>query len=213
MKGSKELKAVDYQVTQSSPWVMDSSATSAAPNVALLNGINIGDDMYTRDGRMIKMNTISIKGTVWYSGSATSGFGCNMRFMLVLDRQRNNTAWVAGDLGNILGGLTENKTDVTKGPFSFKRPDYAQRYAILSDFVISRDQWGTGEGPAKKTSTFKIFKKLNLPVSYSGISSSDTVISTNALYLIAFSDCQNANASPAYAPYVSWTGRLTFVDS
>lgn len=218
-RGGKELKNVDVEIDDANKWIMDSSQVYTAPKYLLLNGTNQGTAAYHRDGRMIKMLTLSLKGECYIDPTATAGHAANIRVMVVLDRQHNSTAWASSDLTLILGGLNGKGDSLNPSVYAKPRPEYMQRFAILADFVIHRDAWQSGEGPYKKQGSFKIFKRLGIPVTYSATQASNNLpinadIATNALAIIAFTDCAGVDNTPANtrAPSLKFMSRLTFSD-
>ncbi len=154
-----EFKSVD---TQSELAITDT------PQIRLINALQKGDDFNNRDGRSVRFKSVQLKWTVQLNPLNTLGV---VRCMVVIDKQANATLMTIGDL------LDETHTN------SFKNLNFRKRFVILKDETITLQDSG------EKSMHINWYKKLDMITIYDdsdtgGISD----ITTNALYLVIFSD-------------------------
>jgi len=150
-----------------------------AGDVLLINGVAQGDDYNARQGRKIFMKSCLIRITVYENAGDTYPTGEIGRIMLVYDMQSNG---VAPTVANIL------QTASWDAPNNL---DNRNRFKVLYDkeFTTAAAAFAAGAlaagSPAPRI--FKIYKKLNLPVTFSGTGATVGAIATGSLYLLYIS--------------------------
>lgn len=151
---------------------------TTAGTLTLLNGVAVGDDYNTRDGRKIKMKSINFK-IFGYAGAAVAN-GDHVRCMIVYDTQANGAApTVAGIL----------QTTSALAPLNL---DNRARFKVLYDKWQRVEAFNYAAGVISAGSFvpphFRFYKKLMLDVQYSGTTNAIGSISTGSVYLLTISD-------------------------
>ncbi len=149
----------------------DGTIASAASSTATLNhlsSIAVGDDFNSRDGRKVRMKSIQIKGSLQMHTTAT-----NTRFRMVLFQDTMNT------------GTAPTASDIIANTYDLRDedPNNMARYKILWDKRIILTETVAGTNPERN---FQYYKKLDLPVTYTGTAGSD--YGKNTLWLLFISD-------------------------
>lgn len=174
IKGSigrrNELKYVD---TASATYVGDTTGT-----VTLINGVAVGDDNTTRDGRQITLKSVQVRGS-FQNVDATSGASM-CRLLLVWDNAANGSL---ATITQILSASTSN---------SFPNVDNSNRFTILSDtqyvvgpYVNTATQ---AIAPSPGVAAVNIYKKLNSITQYSSTTSDIASIQNGALLMVTIGD-------------------------
>ncbi len=168
----------------------DLTATQTINNVAkitLLNGLAKGDDFDDKDGRVVRIKSIQV--SLIYEMSTVASF-TQMRIMVVLDKQPNETTMVINDL------LDSSALQ------SFRNLDGRKRFVILRNEVVSMSITGTQGG------VFEFYKKFNLKTIYDDSDVGDIAdITTNAIYLVLLSN------EPTNLPTVIRSTRVRYIDN
>lgn len=175
-RGMSELKATDVTIANTSP--------SSTGSVVLLNGIAAGDDYTNRDGRKIMMKSILMRLCLKADTTQSSTVGEVLRVIVVYDRQCNGVA---------LTGANVLQSAVWNAPVNL---DNRERFKILYDNTLTVPGWyvaaGNLTGGSPTIRNIKVFKKLNLDVTYSGTANTVGSIATGSLYLLTFSQYNKA---------------------
>lgn len=158
-------------------------------SVQLINGLAQGAGDFNRVGNEVCMNYLMAKLNMEFPDTTNRA-----RVMIVLDKQPNGLAPVAGDLWT----YTAQPVD------SFINPDSKARFHVLKDVLISG---GTAGGPATKPFNWKINLRKKT-VLYKGVADTIASIQTNALWLITASD----SGVPAN-PRLNYMFRLNYLDN
>jgi len=165
--GRKELKYVDLA---SASYVSDTTGT-----VTLLNGIAVGDDNTSRDGRQVTIKSVQVRGILQPVDAGTSPG--KSRLLLVWDNAANSGA--IATVAQILSASTAN---------SFPLIDNAQRFTILHDESNSLggyDQTATQAVAGSPTVVdINIYKRVNAVTQYSGTAATIGSIQNGALLMV-----------------------------
>lgn len=172
--------------------------------VYCLNGITQGDGENDRDGRKVVTKSVMVKGTVDLPGADNINNGDTTVFIaLVLDKQTNGAQLNAEDVftTSAAGGLSSQP---------FRNLQYVQRFDVLASTTLCLENSGMAYNgsaliPVSTRKTFEFYRKLDLPVMYSGTGGSVSSIVDNSLHLIAV--CDNAAA----VPQIVYGSRVRFV--
>lgn len=156
--------------------------------INLCNGLTKGDDIDNRDGRQVRFKSIQFNGRISRNNLATQPYQ-RVRFVMVIDKQPNQftVAW----------------TDVFRDldVDTLRNINYRKRFVVLWD----RTYTVTEQIPVK---SFKVYKKLDMKTVYDdGDTGGASDISTNAIYLLAFSD------STANNPLLKYDRRIRWIDN
>ncbi len=173
-----EFKSIDIATT---------GVISSTPTITLLNGLAVGDDFDERDGRQVRFKSIQISiGSTMHA----TPLDTEIRIWIVIDKQPNETTMVFADYMD-----NPNST-------SFRNLDQRKRFVTLYDEV---QLLSVGRGT---TMLNNWYSKLDMITVYDASVVGDiTDITTNALYLILFSN-QASNT-----PSVARTIRVRFIDN
>jgi len=187
-----EIKTID------SGSVGPQTVFDTAGSVLLINGVAQGDDYNARQGRKIQMQSVLCRISVWEDPNSNFNSGEIGRIMLVYDMQANG---VAPTVANILQNSTWDSPN---------NLDNRNRFKTLYDkeFVMEAANFATAAltNGAPRPRIFKFYKKLNLPVTFSGTGATVGAISTGSLYLLYIT----ANTSNSLISYTNT--RVRFVD-
>ena len=154
-----EFKKVDTQLE---------TPITDTPQIRLINALIKGDDFDNRDGRSVRFKSVDIRWTVLMNLLNTQ---TTLRCMVVIDKQPNATLMLIGDL------LDETHTN------SFKNLNNRKRFVILKDETLTLQSSG------KSTNYMRYYKPLDMITIYDDSDSGGiSDITTNALYLVIFSD-------------------------
>lgn len=170
----QELKYVDVA---SAAYAADTTGS-----VTLLNGVAVGDDNTTRDGRQATMKSVQVRGQLRPESSSQTG--CKCRLLLVWD---NASAGATPTIADILTASTSN---------SFPLVNNARRFTILCDnsYVL-----GTVDTTATQTYAYspgihdvEIYKRIQSVTQYNGTGATAASIQNGALWMITIGDAANA---------------------
>jgi len=166
----------------------DAAAVAPAGVLYLLNQANKGTDQNDRVGQKTLVKSINIRGLLT-NGNATTA---QVRIILFIVKQPRGTAPTFDEMLDTVAVMSQRNVTTFR------------RQTILRDFVMTLSPLSLDSRDHK---TFKIYKRLNLPVLFDD-SDAGTVadIESNALYIGAFSDAA-ANVA------MTWTGRTAFTDA
>lgn len=157
-------------------------------NVFCINKVAVGDNYTDRDGRQILVKSIQIKANLQPTDGGTVDH--IHRFIVFVDKQNNsndpegNGAPAQAEMALLL--------DSVGNMHSLLNPTQAGRFQVLKDynFVVSGT---TGDRNPKCFRDFKLFKKVNIPVMYSGSTAAASAIMQNAIYVAYASGCTTGN--------------------
>ncbi len=207
-----ELKFYDQKLIGSALTApTDGSGGEHDPSATvLLNTVIQGDGESNRDGRKMTMRSIYVDGQVNVSSQSsknTADEGTQIFLALVLDTQTNGATissenvYVNPGANSITAASPMRNLQFTK---RFKV--LATRHFEMQNTAMTNDSGSTGGVIiAGLSQRFKIYKKLNLPVQFSGTTETVANIVDNSLHLIAW--C----SSTTLAPKISYNSRLRFV--
>jgi len=182
-----ELKTVDVT---SGP-----SAFSTSGAVLLLNGVATGTDYNTRVGRKVLMKSMNFKLSTYINSAC--GTGETIRVMIIYDTQANGAA---PTVANIL------QTAAWDAPMNLDNRD---RFKVLYDKFKSVGAYNFTAGAITTgdffSPLFKVYKKINLDVNFSGTGATIGSIATGSVYLLTIS--MNGSGVGYYI-----NSRIRFVD-
>lgn len=180
------------------------------PNgVFCINAVAAGDGSQNRDGRRILMKSIDIQLVLKKKGNGESPWGAgysdpsNLTVAVILDRQTNAAQCIGTDVF----------TDVGSGANPYRRLEYENRFRILwfKQFALSagpvNDSVTATVGNyavSRRFHRMRIFKKLNIPVTFKTTGGSVSDIVDNSLHIFIM---DNANLCD-----YDYTCRLRFID-
>ncbi len=175
----------------------------------LLNTVTQGDGESQRDGRKLTMRSIYIDGQVnvgSQSSKNTADEGTQVFIALVLDTQTNGATIVSENVFKNVGANTITAAMPMRNlKFTKRFKVLAVRHFKMQNTAIANDTGSTGGVIiAGLTQRFKIYKRLNVEVNYSGTSETVANIVDNSLHLIAW--C----SSVTLVPKISYGSRLRF---
>lgn len=184
----RELKYVDIGV---GVYPADTTGT-----VTLLNGIAVGDDNTTRDGRQATMKSVQVRGM--FSPTDATTIASKGRLLLVWD---NAAAGATATIAAILSAANSA---------SFPLVDNAQRFTILVDrsYVLGPyDTTATQAVAGSPTNNdVEIYKKLDCVTQYNGTGATSASIQNGALLMVTIGNTAvNAGGSFQVATRVRFT--------
>lgn len=154
------------------PVVSTSYNVTTSASIILLNGIAAGDDSDQRDGRRVTLDSVSIRGDLFYAVTTSAHPADMVRMMLVYDKQANGAAPAITDI------LINANAD------SHYNQNNMGRFEVLWDQV-----WTLPQVPASTTSSvlfpkIKATKRVGRATQYSGTGNTVASIASGALYLV-----------------------------
>lgn len=152
-----------------------------------LNKAAQGDTTNTRDGNSIKLQSVSVKNMFQFNSLA--GFPSEIRLICFIDTMHRQTT-------------SPNYLDYidTSNVLSHRNTDFAGRFHVIADRVITVSD----QSPIKYVS---FAKELNTHTKFEGAGGAASDITTNPIYLAAFS---NDLTNP---PNWSYNARVRYVDN
>jgi len=188
--GRQELKYADIAAAS---YVCDTTGS-----VTLLNGIAVGDDNTSRDGRQITMKSVQLCGRV--NNVDDTANDTLARVMLVWDNA-NNSAAALPAITDILSASTSE---------SFPKIDNAQRFTILYDgrFAVGAKSAAVDAAVAGSPTVhlLSVYKKINQVSQYSGTTNTIGSIQNGSLLLVTIGDqAAGAGGSATLAARIRFT--------
>lgn len=167
----KELKYVDVGAAN--------YAADTTGSVTLLNGIAVGDDNTTRDGRQVTIKSVQLHGRLGPETAAQAA--CKARVMLVWD---NAASGVIATIAQILSGGTSN---------AFPLVDNANRFTILHDKTYTLGGQDTTTATIAWVQTpvtfdVEVYKRLSTVTQYNGTGATIAAVQNGALLLVTIGD-------------------------
>lgn len=193
-----------YDKTYGAAIVATTAGAEADPaaNASCLNAVAQGDGESNRDGRKIVLKSIQLRGHITQtttSEQADINPSRVVRLLLVLDQQTNGVQLNSED-------VVTSSTNVEHAYYNLQ---HSGRFRILYDktFVQPVSAAGTDNANTNSvgfdTKIFKVYKSLNIPVTFDGTTEDIANITDNSLHVICF-----ASQTGGYLEYES---RLRFV--
>lgn len=200
MEDEVEYKYADKYLT--------ASVISTVANIALLNGMNQGDNASQRIGKKITCSSLQFRAELIQNPIDSTP--SQVRFVILKWNPVNGVAPTEDSIWD--------RTVITNAIFSPYNAQYFGQYKIYYDKVFSFDPsnwaaYATVSGNSAVTSYaprsrfFKKKIKLNFNTLYDGTSNVTADINVNGLYLMVISD------SAANAPLMDFGARLYYKDS
>ncbi len=168
---------------------LTNSLTGTTPAFFSLVQTTQGDQDFERQGNQIKVTQLYWNALIKIHASATA---TTFRCIILLDKQANG--------GNPNGSDLLQDNTVDDNIVSPINVDNKFRFKILYNKVAKLSQ----EHPIQQ---FKFFKRLQIPIRYSGASNSVANIKTNNLILVLFSD------EATNTPTITHSMKTNFVDN
>lgn len=197
-----ELKFIDY--TYSGAIVGTSASAEANPSgIGCLNATATGDTESSRDGRRNIVKSVHVKGCVILDNTNDASSLPAARVVRVVmyhDTQSN--------------GVEANSEDImlstTNVEEAFRNLQFSKRFRILHDQTFDMAPISAAAGTATTVDTggvvqsFKINKKMNMPVNHDGSTAVVGSITDNAIGMIAFAS--NSGCTLNYTSRVRFLG-------
>jgi len=188
--GRQELKYLDTSLA--GPLAVDTTGS-----VTLLNGIAVGDDNTSRDGRQVTIKSVQIHGKITPADSTTN-YGTKCRCLLVWDNA-NNSAAAVPTIATILASSTS---------MAFPLVDNANRFTILKDWVDTVAGVDTGYAYGQCAADVEMYLKINQVTQYSGTTSAIGSIQNGSLLFVTIGDLAATSAC-----VFSGNARVRFTDN
>lgn len=184
--GTRYREKKNNDITPTITWTVGVN-TWLAP--ILLNGVAVGDDGVSRDGRKVLFKKIHMR-TISNVASTQSG-GSIFRYVLVYDKQANGTTPAITDIFQEDHFLTNNNLG------------NVERFVILKDWITNNI---TVDGPDAMAQVKSVSTQME--TIYSGTTSGIASIASGAIWLL----CCSAGRDAVIAPVTSMRIRSRFVD-
>lgn len=194
-----------YLTNQAIVATTNGAEVDPAADLSCLNAIAQGDGESNRDGRRCILKSVYVKGVLEASGVADAADpqpAKVVRVIMVLDRQTNGVQLNSEDVLKDSAGSDVN---------SFTNLQHSGRFRIMYDRtfviptgVVMADGANTGSQQMGKV-PFKIYRNLNIPVTFDGTTENIANITDNSLHMLAI--CDNATGIPK----ISYQARVRFV--
>jgi len=210
----KELKFVDYEVTQDAiQRTVAGSEVDPASSVLCLNATAQGDTESNRDGRRQFTHSIVIKGILTWNYKPSGGSGIafadmgDVKVALVLDTQTNGAQLNAED-------VFKDPTSVYLDSVMMRNLQYTSRFRVLKIMTLRPPNFGGGgagngttdgtvEGSfSKQFSCYYNFKKP-LMTTYTNTTAVIANIADNSLHLIAIASDGGQSDLDSTISYIS----------
>ncbi len=149
----------------------DTQFNAAVTNTAvshLVTNISQGDDYNARQGRKIRLKSIQCSGSCTMHATATN---TRVRMVLFMDKMNTGTAPTLTDIVSDTVALRNNQ------------PNMMARYKIFWDKHIVMTQITDANTPER---IFKYYKKVDIPVTFSGTAGTDE--GKNSFWCLLISD-------------------------
>lgn len=191
-----EVKAADITFTTGTLFPPLATTTGV---VTLLNGVSTGDDFNNRDGRKIKMLSLTIRGETNVQTGTTGSPAENFRVAVIYDRQSNGAVSTSAQI---------YVPDTLNGHINLNN---RARYQVLMDESFTLGNVGqaalvnAGGSPCFKYHKHRINLK-GLETVYQGTTAAATDIASGTLYFVAY----RTTGFATVALGGNWTFRLRF---
>lgn len=212
-----ENKYVDYEGPQLIlQQTLANALVTPGPHNAL-NAIAQGDGENQRDGRKCTLTSIYLIGDIEQlslGDAEVTLTGHAVRVALVWDKQCNGAALNPAD-------VFQEVTSAGVAPYSFRNLQYTSRFQVLHDETFMMNPTA-GAGAQKYSGgvpvtgvtsdwvgdkkTFKIYKKLNIPVLFDNSTPVISSITNNSLQLIAWCETNAGDIGLSYNCRVRFVG-------
>lgn len=177
----------------------------AVPSTGQISNVNLIPDGTTeseRVGRKCVVTSVAVHGAIYLQTTTSVAMGNQrVRVLLVQDKQANGeTNTAAATLALLLSAST---------PFGFVNLPNSGRYRIHSDRVYDCNYTAgnAAGGFQEMVKTFSIYKKLRVPLEFSGVTGALGEIRSNNLFVVTLSEAAAPQVNIAY------TTRVRFSDS
>lgn len=186
-----ELKAFDTAIA----FTVDQ--TGEVPATGQLSLVTTGDTLADRDGAVIQVKSLQIRGTLTFAPAAAALAACNVYIYIVQDRQANGAA------AAIASVLTGNDMSIALGNVPNQ-----YRFKILKRLVFTmQSQAGATTAYNNVKAAFDEYIKFYTPIEmrYTASAGAITDVASNNLFLLAGSDAGQDDTVT-----VAGTARLRF---
>lgn len=172
--------------------------TSATAHYALLNGLSRGTDANQRVGRSIKLKSVQLQATIRLNDACAATTENNVRVLLVMMKDPEGIA-------PTYSGSTFRSIYLTDSISSMRDLNNRGKFYVLKQWYIALNAEGV------KSRNIKFYKKMNTHQYFNAQTNGDIGdITSNALYLIAIGDLNNANPDETW---ISYQARIRFIDN
>ncbi len=181
-----DMSVVDKTIGNATAWT---GGEADPTTLDCLNAMATGDTESTRDGRVIHLTSLFMKGNVrrpTQVDQTTGSTASNCFLALVLDTQTNGAQL---DSENV---YVNPGSDVTTNSMPFRNLQYSKRFRILwSKRIVMPQQVqvydGTNIENGSSQRQFNIFHKFRRPmkVTFTGVTGTVGVIGDNSLHFVA----------------------------
>jgi len=170
----QELKVFDTAVS----FTVDT--TGEVPATGQLSLVQVGDTLNNRDGAVIKVKSLQMRGAVVFNPAAAANCSSNVYIYIVLDRQCNGAA------AAVTGVLSSNDMTVALGNVPNQ-----YRFKILKRLVFTMQATaGVTTAYNVTRATFDEYLKFPVPIEMRYTASTGAVsdVASNNIFLLAGSD-------------------------
>jgi len=172
--------------------------TGEVPATGQLVLIPQGVTETTRVGRLCRIRSIQMRGTVSFAPAAAANAATNLFVYLVLDTQTNGAAAAVTDV------LTSNNLGV-----ALINLNNSQRFRVIKRFKMTlNSQAGATTAYNNVVRTFDFYKRCNYLLDFSSTTGAITELRSNNLFLLAGSDGSSDDTAT-----VAGNCRVRFTDS
>lgn len=177
------------------------------PTVNCISAPAQGDGETQRDGKSIKILSVHLNGSVsvnGQTGAANIDPSSLIYIALVLDKQTNGAQLNSEDV------LVNPGNNTLLSPNPLRNLQYSKRFQVLKVVTCMMGPYnvlwdGTNVMQGGQIKTWRMDKKLNLPVTFNNTTAGVASVVDNSLHVIAFTDNTLA------PPLLSYNARIRFV--
>ncbi len=167
-----------------------------------------GDGESQRDGRKCKATSIYVGGAIRWPNHSGHAEACYVTIALVQDTQTNGAQLNAEDVY-----INPAATPQTNGT-PLRNMQYMTRFKVLKKITLftgdlSAHYNGSSANSEGYTVPFSIFKKLNMPITFTGTTEGVANVTDNSLHLIVAGGPSTATGAPA--PEIYYNSRMRFI--
>lgn len=163
----------------------------------LMNGITQGVGVQERVGKKIMVKGIQLG--LHFETPATTGVEQSVRVVVVQDKQANAAACGWDDVFD--DGTGGNDATSLTDPLKVEN---RYRFTVLYDKMLKLSV----DSAYPRQHSFKVFRKVNIPVMYGGVGDTIASINSNSIYLLVKNSVVTGNASALIGGYT----RIRYTD-
>lgn len=171
----------------------------ATGEVTFINPLQAGTGITERIGRKCMMKSLLLRIGIYPSTTNSSPSGTIVRAMIVYDAQTNSTASPPAVTDILMTANWDSSMNL----------DNRERFKILWErmFTVAATSYTTGAltSGSPRPVAYEKWRKMNLPVIFSGVGASQADIATGAVFLLLIANVNNTAVR-------DWRTRIRFTD-